>query len=162
MSRNAFSVQLCLIAALFVPALAGCGASSGEPPAMVYPVTGVITYKGKPIVGADVTFSNEGEKRSAFARTDEEGRYQLTTFSQNDGAVEGKSIVTVTKFVDVAPATPEADLDSDDYDPPSFGAEAPPEKSKSEFPEKYSSAKSSGLFANVLSSGENKFDFELK
>lgn len=151
-----------LSAAFLASMLIGCGSAASGPPEPVFPVSGVITHKGKPVVGADVTFRNQEKKRAGFGRTDEEGRYQLTTFSQNDGAVEGKSVVTVAKYAEAVASAPVADIDSEAYQPPGIGDNTGPAKVSGELPEKYSEGKSSGLFANVLSTGENKFDFELK
>lgn len=162
-SKNIMSSpSLALTALLTTSLFVGCGGTSTPPPAKVYPVSGVITYKGKPVVGADVTFSNQESNRAAFGRTDDEGRYELTTFSQNDGAVEGKSLVTVAKFVAPVTTTPEASVESEDYEPPGFTKEEPVQKQQSEFPQKYSSAQTSGLFANVQPVDGNTFDFELK
>ena len=154
--------SLSFAAILAVSTLSGCGSSSEGPPEPVFPVTGVVTYKGQPVVGADITFMNQEKKRSGFGRTDAEGRYELTTFAQNDGAVEGKSLVTVTKFVEVAETVAQPETDSEDYQPPGFGEDLGASNISDSIPAQYASAKSSGLFANIMTSGENKFDFELK
>ena len=162
MSRLNNAIATCLLAAFVVPTLTGCGTSAGAPPEPVYPVSGVITLNGKPLVGADVTYLNQEKQRAAFGRTNEEGRYQLTTFTQNDGAVEGKSVVTVMKFEAAAPSAPEPELDSEDYQPPGLGEDTGPQKISSDIPKQYADAATSGLFANVLTSGDNQFDFELE
>src|SRR5690606_32888601 len=76
----------------------GCGGGEVEPPAPVFPVSGKVTYKGQPVAGADITFHHESGDRSAFGRTNDEGEYKLTTFSSNDGAIEGRHGVTIIKF----------------------------------------------------------------
>ncbi len=58
--------MICLCVAVF----AGCGGEKVKRDP-VFPVKGKVTYKGKPVVGADVTFAHEGGKRSAFGRTDD-------------------------------------------------------------------------------------------
>ncbi|WP_145368179.1 carboxypeptidase-like regulatory domain-containing protein [Maioricimonas rarisocia] len=147
---------LCCLAAL------GCTSESRETPVPVYPVTGVVTLNGEPVVGADVTFYNADAARSAFGRTDDEGRYQLSTFSSNDGAVDGRHIVTIVKVdAPAADAAPVASIESEAYVPPGAGASTTPAKPKSTLPEKFSSQQTSGLTAIVNAEGDNEIDFEL-
>ncbi|MCA9083103.1 MAG: carboxypeptidase regulatory-like domain-containing protein [Planctomycetaceae bacterium] len=151
------------ITAVALMAALGCGNSADAPPEPVFPVSGKVTLNGEPVVGADVVFINTEKKRSAFGRTDNAGEYRLTTFSSNDGAVEGKAVVTVTKYVAAAPEAPQPDIESEDYEPPGFGGaeEEVVEAPKSEVPEKYSSDQTSGLVAVVSANGENRVDFDL-
>ena len=149
--------------AMLALALVACGCGGGSaPPAPVFPVTGAVTYKGKPVVGADVTFFNSEANRSAFGRTNEQGEYELTTFSANDGAVAGKSIVTITKVE--APVAPveQAPVDSPDYQPPGLNQSTTPARPKSSFPAKYGSQETSGLVAVVSADAPNKINFDLK
>ena len=141
--------------------LGGCSGGS-EPPAPVYPVSGVVTYNGKPLVGADITFANAEAGRSSFGRTNDKGEYQLTTFSSNDGAVAGKSVVTIMKFETPPPTVNQPDVESPEYVPPGFGQPSTPPLPKSQFPEKYGKPETSGLVAMVNADTENKIDFELK
>jgi hypothetical protein len=141
-------------AVLMLAALTGCWGKSevkGRP--KVYPVSGRITYKGEPVVGADVTFVCEEKERSAFGRTDSQGRFKLTTFSPNDGAVEGKHLVTVVK-VDHGEAPPQPPVDDPAYDPEAVNraAAAPPPKSL--VPVKYGNPKTTDLFV-VVTAGDN-------
>lgn len=154
----------CLIRCAVVACAAmacGCGGGS-TPPVPVYPVTGTVTYQGKPVVGADITFYNEVEDRSAFGRTNDQEEYQLTTFSSNDGAVAGKNGVTIVKFEAPPKATEVAPTDSTAYVPPGFNQSTDPPKPKSQFPEKYGSQETSGLVAVVNADAENKIDFKLE
>ena len=155
------SLVVCLLIAVVA---SGCGGSSG-PPVAVFPVSGVITLSGKPVVGADVTFSNSEMKRSAFGRTNEKGEYRLTTFSANDGAVEGKSIVTVLKAAPAAAVVVEADIESEAYVPPDVNAKPVKTNNKQQealLPERYSNATTSGLIAVIATDMENKHNFELE
>ena len=75
--------------------LTGCSNSSRPP---TYPVTGTVTWQGKPLAGAVVTFvpaSTEGEAASAI--TDADGKYALTTWEAGDGARPGQYRVKVSK-----------------------------------------------------------------
>ena len=154
--------SLGLLVLLSIPVLAGCGGSAAKRPADVYPVTGKVIYKDKPLVGADVTFFNEEKNRSAFGRTNDQGVYKLTTFSSNDGAVEGKQIVTIVK-IEAPPAPAKVvDVDSADYQPPGFNQSDAPPPPKSSFPAKYGDRNTSGLVAVVNADGANVIDFDLK
>jgi len=139
-----------LSSALACALLAGCGGGGEEAPTNrlpVYPVSGTVKFNGQPVAGADVTFVSTDKDKSAFGRTDEQGNFQLTTYSANDGAVEGKHTVVVVKG---APAAPTNQIEPEDprYDPIAI-TRIPPPKPKSEFPEKYSDPKKSDLIAVV-------------
>jgi hypothetical protein len=128
----------------------------------VYPVKGTITHNGQPVVGADITFFNSEANRSAFGRTNDQGQYQLTTFSSNDGAVAGKHLVTITKVEVPPPTAAEPTVDSESYAPPGIGESAAPEPPKSSFPAKYGDPTTSGLVAVVSAETSNdKVDFTL-
>lgn len=143
--------------------IAGCGGGSAKPSKRepVFKVQGKVTYKGKPVAGADVTFRSESVERSAFGRTDDQGNYKLSTFGANDGAVAGKHSVVIIKGV-AEPAKPEAPVESAEYVPPGYEKVKPQPKAKSDFPEKYSKPATSGLLAIVNDDGKvNQIDFEL-
>lgn len=151
-----------LTSLLLTAVICGCGRTLA-PPEPVYPVTGVVTYKGQPVVGADLTFFNAEKKRSAFGRTNDKGEYKLTTFSANDGAVEGRSIMVVTKYVPPQVTAPEPDIESEAYQPPGYGVQTPVKSPalKSEVPARYADQATSGLIAVVTKEGPNKVDVEL-
>src|SRR5262249_54306793 len=111
--------------------LAGCG--PGDVPS-VAPVTGVVTLDGKPLEGAVLTFEPETSRQSS-ARTDAQGKDQLSFNQPLKGAALGKHIVRISKRGD-----------------PSKGPNL------DEIPEKYN--RRSELTAEVKS-GENHIDFEL-
>ena len=142
----------------------GCGgaapASKRDP---VYPVSGIVTYKSKPVVGADVTFTIEGGKRSAFGKTDDKGAFRLTTFGPNDGAMAGKHSITVTKGAAAAPAVKLAPVESKDYAPPAIVDTEPvvAVPVAGEIPLKYSIGTTSGLMAVVEKGAKNDFPLEL-
>jgi len=140
----------------------GCGHSvrTGDHP--VFPVEGVVTYKGKPVEGADVTFFNAEANLSSFGRTDNAGKFRMTTYSSNDGAVAGKQIVTISKMVVASPAQPMPETSSTAYVPPGMGAPSIPVTPQSaEIPIKYASQETSGLVAVIQESGPNEIRLEL-
>jgi hypothetical protein len=74
----------------------GCGA-----PTMA-PVQGRVTFKGRPVADANVTFSPvarfDGDRepgKSATGFTTADGRFVLSTYKPNDGALIGKHRVVV-------------------------------------------------------------------
>jgi hypothetical protein len=108
------------------------------------PVSGTVTYKGKPLPDADVSFMPEGGGRAATGRTDANGRFTLSTFSINDGAVIGKHRVSVIAHGPSRPAKP------------GEGAGMPGETVPGDplIPPKYFSPDSSGLVQEVESGGK--------
>lgn len=132
-----------------------CGCGSGDkwtearPP--VYPAGGRVTYKGLPIYDALVVYVSADGKSSAQGRTDLEGNYQLTTFEDGDGAVEGEHKVVVRKIENVEKPTA--------YDSPSERSVALIAEDK--LPKKYSAPNTTDLKATVSSGGENRAEFTL-
>lgn len=76
--------------------LTGCGGGSDHPKTI--PVTGSVAYKGKPLEGANVSFFNDKSPRVASGVTDAEGKFTLSTYDINDGAIAGDYKITVSKF----------------------------------------------------------------
>ena len=151
---------LCIAAAATLSVL-GCGASG---PA-THAVTGTVTYQGSPVEGATVGFSPAaGEVRSAVGVTDSQGKYQLTTFEQDDGAMEGTYRVRVFKY-DRDPVQVEMDLDGvgqsdempDDYVPEAATEVAAPTNL---LPQKFSNPATTPLEFTV-EKGDNTFDIDL-
>jgi len=120
-----------------------------------YPVTGTITYKGEPVVGATVAFSPKvaGEGDGGFALTDERGVYQLQTTQGRVGAgtTPGEYFVTITKVEMVGTGT----FRNDPYD-----GRVEEQRPESMIPGIYSSAEG-GLTATVEKK-RNVFDFDLE
>lgn len=85
--------------------LAGCGGSNEYE---TTPVSGVVTCHGKPVANATVNFTPlpaEGRApgqrgRVALGLTDKDGRFKLTTYNDDDGAIVGKHTVTVSLNID--------------------------------------------------------------
>lgn len=75
----------------------GLGCNRG--PEMV-PVNGIVTYKGKPLEYGSVMFQPMGVEGAQTARSsiDTAGNFSLTTETQDDGVVVGKSQVRITAF----------------------------------------------------------------
>ncbi len=141
-------------------ALVGCG-GGGEGAAKkqaTEAVTGKVTYRGNPVEGAVVTFS-PGEptpgSRAAFAKTDDEGNYTLTTYNSGDGAIPGKYFVTVTKQ---AGAARKPDPSEEEYVPPDEQAQVKALPTVDMVPAKYATPTSSGLTFTVP---QENYDIQL-
>ncbi|MHC2069228.1 DUF4198 domain-containing protein [Bremerella sp. T1] len=80
--------------------LSGCFGSD-----KVVPVSGVVTLDGEPLSGAVVGFEPiavEGQLEAgygSYAKTDEDGRYQLLSLKKEDGALVGRHRVSVSTVV---------------------------------------------------------------
>ena len=77
-------------------ALGACAGCGGGP--KTYKVDGVVILDGKPLAGATVAFMPQAQDgHLARGLTDQDGKFQLSTFGTNDGAVRGEYKVTVIK-----------------------------------------------------------------
>jgi hypothetical protein len=69
--------------------LTGCGPKPVK-------VSGTVTLNGQPVDGASVQFvPADGSGRQASGGTDKDGKFQLTTYENNDGAMPGEYKVVV-------------------------------------------------------------------
>ena len=113
---------------------------------------GTLLVDGKPMEGVKVQFErapgDDGRPRVAFGYTDARGRFRLSTFRDGDGAVEGQQGVMIERVTtENLPKPP--------------GAEVAPAREVSHLPERYRSAKTSGLTATVSAGGRNEFSFSI-
>ena len=131
-----------VLALLAIGLVTAPGCSDGRPKRFV--VTGVITYRGKPVEGAWVQFYPKGA-RPASGETDAHGRFTLLTFDPGDGAVLGEHTVCVSKDV----------LDPDDKNP------EPLRKHIHVLPTAYATPMTSPLRATVIADRPNDFPFDL-
>lgn len=144
-----------VVISLALCVLWGCGgADIPDDRPDVVPVSGVVLHNGNPVEEAHVTFvsSSDEQAKAAFGRTDGQGRFKLTTFSTNDGAVLGEHVVTVSKFSSSEDSG--EDVVSDEGNRTV--------EVESLIPEQYSKLDQSGLTATVTAGGDNEFMFELE
>lgn len=132
--------RLVLMACVALAPLA-CGPTG---PGMA-PVSGKVTYQGKPVPKGSITFASTApEGRNATGQLDANGSYTLQTENPRDGALLGEYNVTIyahdEPILDYIPRKP-----------------IPP---KILSPTKYEKPETSGLKATVKS-GSNTFDFDL-
>jgi hypothetical protein len=139
---------------IFACILVGCGGSGGpEGPKIekqkTVPVSGILTYKGKPVANAAVGYHAIDGSVSARGTTDAAGTYTLTSYGNEPGAPPGKYKVTaaVAGTVEIEP-----------------GVLAPePEGGfKSPIPSKYASPKATDIIVEVKEEGKNEHIIDLK
>lgn len=143
---------------LFVALLttAGCGSKSN-----VVKVEGVVTLDGQPLSGATVTYVPVENGRAASGRTDVDGRFYLTTFRTDDGAMAGNYKVVVVvdetdeKSVGRDPKTFDNEEKAANYKKHMTMGKKPPEKKKSpKVPPIYSDVKQTPLKETVPPTGK--------
>ncbi|QDT34155.1 carboxypeptidase-like regulatory domain-containing protein [Thalassoglobus polymorphus] len=115
------------------------------------PASGKVTYNGTPVEGAQVNLiPATNTDPAAFALTEADGTFTLTTYDDGDGAVPGNYQVTVVK------RSVETILNPDDPNGPPVGS-----KEESFLPKKYGSVSSTDLQANISSEGTDSLEFSL-
>lgn len=144
---------------LGMAATLGCG--SDRPTIAV--VTGTVTMDGSPVPTGEIRFIPLGGRMAMGEIVD--GKYSLGTFAQNDGALLGSHVVTITAMK----------IGRAKGGPPEPGPDASPEEIKAWndtlegasvvnvkwlVPERYSDHTTSGLTAEV-EQGTNQIDFPL-
>ena len=162
-----FALTLCT--ALMIT-ISGCGGSSdgGTPRQPVYPVAGSIKLFGSPLPGATVAFAPQDGQPTAFGTTDEQGNFKLTTYDFQDGAAAGKFKVVVSKSANsAASAGNVATGDGSDHEAEAAAANSHDARnakggSVGLVPPQYSNSQDTPLAADVNSSGDNSFNFDLK
>lgn len=141
----------CSVAALLALVLlvvGGCSRDRRPPLPKTFPVTGIVSFDGKPLSGATVMFNpTAGDGHGSIALTDATGRYKLTTFKPGDGVVPGDYKVAITKI----------ELGGSRSDSPTAVAPDP----KNVLPAKYADDSTSGITAIVEAKPDNVFDFAL-
>lgn len=129
--------------ALIVTAVGTVGCGGSDRPETI-PATGVVTYQGQPVEGAQVMFTATAA-RPASAVTDAEGRFKLFTFVPGDGVVEGGHQVVITKTERVAGEDPQN----------------PYPRMRNHLPEKYANPRTTPLSVTVSADGKTDFEFVL-
>lgn len=173
--------QKCFVA-LAVIVVAGCN----KPPSMkTCPVTGTVTYNGKPLEGATVVYVPPSpDAPRASGTTDAEGKFSLTTYVRPQellrGAVPGDYKVTVIKqTIEMEPQAAAAmknyaDLPAEEKKklalkmmgresraPGQITEKAVRKGPKDELPEKYGKPETSGLTDQVVVGETDPREFKL-
>ena len=135
----------------------GCGGKKWPP---TNKTAGTVTLDGQPLEGATVSFFPQGDFKPANGKTDSAGRFEMTTFNANDGAMTGSFGVAVARYPELKiETTPEGTPWTEDME-----SDAPPEADKpdeNDLPKKYADPETSGLTATVVKGDNNVVNFEL-
>ena len=139
-----------LAVAVSTVALAGCGGDGRELRARVI---GTVTYRGKPLAGAAISFLPETVGwRSGIGKTDAEGKFVLGSYDPDDGVPVGKCKVAISlrgppKKLPKGAGEAFNDMIMDSGDPV--------------IPLKYFNPETSKLTAEVIAGKTNEFTFDL-
>jgi hypothetical protein len=128
------------LAVISVLSLAAVGCRQSD----MAPVSGRVTFEGRPVPKAIVRFLPESRPMAA-AGTDDDGRYRLTTRRPMDGAYIGRHKVVVAPWM---PGTGDTS-----------GVTAEPERP--DIPKIVRDTDSTPLAVEVTAKGPNEFDFDL-
>ena len=139
---QAFPLGIALVFAFGSGCARGTAVPTGRPP--VAEVVGTVIHAGQPVQNAVVQFHPEGAGDRGTGHTDQNGRFTISTYGPQDGAVVGKHAVTVQPLP-VAPAVP--------------GLATPP--TSGTFPAAYTSPEKTPLTVEVKAE-TNSFQLELK
>jgi hypothetical protein len=144
--------------------LVGCGGGDGGKPKLV-PVQGTVIFKGAPVEGATVTFYAETAPRPATGTTDAEGKFRLTTYDTNDGAIPGDHTISISKVSSSAssgPLTQENMKEKMARDMAAMkGGKAAEMKPETQLPARYADPKTSKESRKVVEGDANDFKIEL-
>jgi hypothetical protein len=163
--------------------LAGAGGCNKGPSLKTYPVKGSVTYNGKAVSGATVSYvSTNPDSPVATGITDTDGQFSLSTYVKPTevlrGVVPGDYKVTITKLPSEANGGAGQVEYSESLSPEerseqmtkmwefkkkreAAGGAANASKPKPEIPEKYASVKTSGLNATVVTGENDPREFKL-
>lgn len=140
--RNFQFSSLVVISALVL--CAGCGEDAPK----TAPAGGVVTLNGQPVAEAKVMLLGPG--RPATGATDSEGRFTLSTFEPNDGAIPGSHTAIVTKEVEVATPPRPGERAGEDY-----------REMRNVLPKKYANPQTSELTYEISVEGPNQLEVTL-
>ena len=139
------------VALLAVAGVVGCG---GE---QAYPVTGTVTFEGKPIQGGgSITFMPVGESgKAAGGEIAADGTYTLTTTEPGDGTLAGEYRVIILQVTEQEGKV----IPKDGEEPIPGGGNVVPQKDR--IPMLYGDPYNAPLTATVEPK-ENTINFDLK
>jgi hypothetical protein len=123
--------------------------TNARPP--VYKAAGRVLLDGQPLEGVQVVLHCQELDLTATGRTDQSGRFTLTTYNEGDGFVEGTHSVSLSKRIWEEKRTR--------YDSPDE-----PQKvliPKETLPKRYTDAATSQLTATIEKRGKNQMEFQL-
>lgn len=161
MARNSSLNRLMVTLAILTTSLTGCGGGGSN----LVPVTGRVTYQGKPLANATVTFIPQGDGSLGVASTGEDGTFTIETGGES-GVAPGMCSVTVTKVESSgggqAALEKMSDADRQKMMMSGKSKDIISGTSKSAIPAQYGNAMTSGLTFEVKPDAENNFTITLQ
>lgn len=131
--------------------LAGCGRSDTLTLASA---SGIVTYRGKPLPNASVTFIPQDGSLPALATTDQKGWFSMRTQGEN-GAFVGSHAVVIIAIEQTR------ELTDEEFD--RMTAQQLAAVRRSLIPKRYGNRESSGLIVQVAADADlNEFVFDLQ
>jgi hypothetical protein len=146
-------MRAALLASICLAVLAGCGHRGPE----TAPVSGKVTYAGKPVADGTIMFWSAAGGTVATAKLGPDGSYRLATHPNLDGAVLGAQQVTIAiDFEELLAKTPGKEKELTAL----RGPVHPRVQIPGSLPLRYGERQTSGLKAEVKP-GPNTIDFNL-
>ena len=141
---------------VFVLFVAGCGGGNAL---KTYRVEGTVTHNGQPVADASITFYPASGDHAGYAKTNADGKYQLSTHggAAETGTVPGEYTVTISKKASEPTGRTLTSTD-DDGNPISY----PETTMKETLPTQYTSVQTTPFKAVVEAKKTNVFDFALE
>lgn len=145
--------------------LAGCGGDVDAGRQPVFPVTGTVTMHDAPLGGATIAFAPQEGQPTAVGKTDDQGRFQLTTYEYGDGAAAGSFRVVINKTI---AGPPPGKIDAGDHEASeeaagSHDAAAAEGGAGTQMvPPQYTSSADTPFTVEVKASGENDFPLPIE
>lgn len=136
--------KLVLASAAFLLGIVGCGGPAGPE---LTPISGTVTFEGKPVGPGTVAFVPlDGNGNPASGTIDTSGRFKMSVYNPGDGVLPGSYKVSVTVVKEPAHGDDKGNL----Y-PPTFLS-----------PERYMNPDSSGFNVTVEKRKPQDLKFDLK
>ena len=132
-----------------LPAWVLLAAAVGCSPPLMGPVSGRVTFQGKPVPMAVVRFQ-PASRPMGVGVTDNDGRFRLSSKKPFDGAYGGRHVVSIYPW--------QLAVGQEPLDP----AYTPLPENRADIPEKYRAPHTSPLSADVVAGRDNTIDFDLE
>ncbi len=154
------ATSLCLVAICCL-ILVGCGGSGNGPETV--DAEGILTLDGQPIDGAVIScIPQKAPRHPARGASDKNGRFALTAFEGQDGAVPGEYKVLVSRTVEVAGKAKKQDMSIFQEDAEHLTeAETSGAQWKNDLPHKYAKVDETDLLLVIPETGSTSLELKL-